>query len=441
MKKSFLNLLARAKNQQIRKVVANTFWLFAGRIVQMVVGLFVGVWVSRYLGVERFGLLSYSLAFVSLFSPFSKLGLSSLIVRNLTLQPEEKEQILGSAFWLQLLGAIAAIALMIACIFIIRRADYQTIGLVAILSLANVFRPFDVISVWFQSQVQSKYEVSAKKAAFLMVALAKTVLVSTGAPLFAFAVAYTAETAIGAFALMAAYRFKGHTIRMWQWSRPLAKKLIREGLPLTFTGLAVIVYMKIDQIMLGELSNDKAVGLYSSALRLSEVWYFIANAIATSLAPKIYEAKKVDDEALYYRRIELLLRLLAAIAIVIAVPMTFLSGRIILLLFGSDYAAAGPILSIHIWAALFVFMGVGASSWFIAEELANLNLRRTLIGAGVNIALNVFLIPRYGGQGAAIATVVSYAIASFLLNAADPRTFPIFRLQLRALTFRTSTFR
>jgi PST family polysaccharide transporter len=105
-------------------------------------------------------------------------------------------------------------------------------------------------------------------------------------------------------------------------------------------------------------------------------------------------------------------------------------------LYGKSYLAAGSILAIHIWASVFVFIGVGQGPWNITEGLIKLSLQRTLAGAIMNIALNIILIPRYGGIGAAIATVVSYATSAFFMNAFDKRTKKIYNIQMKALLFR-----
>jgi polysaccharide transporter, PST family len=417
----------------LRRIVVNTGWLFADRILRMGVGLMVGVWVARYLGVEQFGLFSYVAAFVALFSTLSTLGLPSLVIRSITHEPEQRATILGTTFWLQLAGGIITLFAAIGTMFILRHDDYRMLSLVAILASAAIFQAFETIDLWFQSQVQSKYTVFAKNTAFLIMAIVKVVLIQRHAPLLAFAGATLAEAAIGAIGLIIFYRFQGNSLLAWRWSLPLAKRLLRESWPLILSGFTIMIYMKVDQIMLGQMIGDQAVGIYSAATRISEVWYFIPTAIAASVAPGIYAAKQALDQSLYYRRIEQSLQVLSLIAILIAVPMTFASGRIVTGLFGPEYAAAGPILAIHIWAAWFVFTGVGTSSWFIAEGLIHLSFRRTLMGALINIGLNFLLIPAYEGVGAAIATVIAQAIASFFSNASHPQSRQIFWIQLRSL--------
>ena len=430
----FSKLIQLKKSDELHRIVTNTSWLFADRILRMGLGLFVGVWVARYLGVQQFGLLSYATAFVGLFSTFSDLGLSSLAIRAISSEPDQKDLILGTVFWLKLFGGIATLFLAVGFIFVFRQDDTLTIGIVAILASVGIFQAFDTIDIWFQSQLQSKYVVIAKNTAFIVITLIKIILIYIHAPLLAFAGTTLAEAGLGALGLIGVYKIKRHSLHLWRWSLPLAKTLLRESWPLILSGLTIMIYMKIDQIMLGEMISIQAVGLYSSATRISEVWYFIPTAIASSVAPSIYAAKKEKNEFLYYRRIEQLLRLLSLSAITIAIPMSFFSGIIMTVLFGNEYAASGPILAVHTWAALFVFMGIGTSCWFIAEGLNHLALSRTLLGVVINIILNFFLIPFYGGLGAAIATVISQAFAAFFGHAMNPKTRRIFQVQLKALS-------
>jgi PST family polysaccharide transporter len=398
----------------------------------MVVGLFVSVWVARYLGVEQFGLFSYATAFVALFSTLSTLGLPSLVIRTITHEPEKREQILGTTFWLQLFGGITALVLAVGTMSVLRQGDQLMLSLVSLLASASIFKAFETIDVWFQAQVQSKYAVLAKNTAFLTVTIVKVILINIQAPMLAFAGATLAEAILGALGLILAYRIQGYSLWLWRWSLSLAKMLLRESGSLILSGFTIMVYIRMDQLMLGEMLGDQAVGLYSSVVRITESWYFIPMALTSSVAPSIYKAKKELHESLYYRQIEQLLRVLSSIAILIALPMTFMSETIITHLFGNDYSAAGPILAIHIWASLFVFTGFGTSSWFIAEELTHLEFRRTLIGAIINVILNFVLIPAYGGVGAAIATVIAQAYAYFLSNALHPKTRKLFQAQLKS---------
>jgi len=426
------NLSKLKSHTKLRKVVSNTGWLFADRILRMGAGLLVGVWVARYLGTEQYGLFNYALAFISLFTPIFTLGLDDVVIRQLVKESSNKHEILGTTFSLKLLGGIASVLLAVGCIFLLEEKNTLTIWLVAILAMTGVFRTADTIDLWFQSQVQSKYTVVAKNIAYLLSTLLKVGLILTKAPLITFAWATLAEIVIGAIGLISIYQVKGFSkIWNWRWSLTTAKNLLRESFPLIFSGFAILIFMKIDQIMLGQMKGDSEVGIYSAAVRVSELWYFIPTAIVSSVSPSIYAAKEKSEHH-YYKRIGQLLRLLTYISLAIAIPMTFLSQNIVLMMFGSGYIEASPILAVHIWASLFVFMGVATLPWFIAEGLNHVSLGKTLLGAILNVILNFLLIPSYGGLGAAIATISSQAAAAFFSNAIDKRTRKLFQIQLQS---------
>ncbi|AVH63015.1 O-unit flippase [Nostoc sp. 'Peltigera membranacea cyanobiont' 213] len=416
----------------LRAIIANTGWLFADRILRMGASLVVGVWVARYLGVQQYGLFNYTLAFVSLFSPIFTLGLDDVVIRHIIRQSTNREEILGTTFWLKLLGGTASVLFAVSTMFFLGEHETLKISLVAILGMAGIFRATDTIDLWFQSQVQSKYSVIARNIAFLLNTVIKIVLILTKASLLAFAWVTLAEFAMSAIGLLIVYQVKGYSFWLWRWSLSTAKTLLKESLPLIFSGFAIMIFMRIDQVMLGQMIGNSEVGIYSAAVRVSEIWYFIPGAIVSSVAPSIYAAKE-KSESLYYQRIGQLLSLMTCISLGIALPMTFLSEKIIIVMFGSGYAEAGPILSVHIWTSFFVFMGLATSPWFIAEGLNHVSLGKTLFGAMLNIILNLFLIPKYGGLGAASATIISQAAATFICNAFDSRTQKIFKIQVRSL--------
>ena len=414
------------------QILANISWLFADRILRMGFGLIVGVWVARYLGVQQFGIVNYATAFVAIFNPLATLGLDVVVVRRLVADPAQQQQILGTSFWMRFVAGWLTWAIAIIGVYVLRPDDRTMIVTVTILGAASIFQSIDTIDLWFQSQVQSKYSVLAKNAAFLATASIKVGLIVIQAPLLAFVSLILLEAILGAVGLLVVYKKQGHLIKLWQWSRELARDLLRESLPLILSGLTIMIYMRIDQIMLGQMVGDKAVGIYSAATRISEVWYFVPMTVSSSVMPSIFKAKEIGEE-LYYQRIGNLNRGLVWLAIMVAIVMTFVAKPLILILFGDNYLESGTILAIHIWASVFVFTGVATSGWFIAENLTYLSLYRTLSGAIVNILLNIFLIPLYGGIGAAIATVIAQAVASLITNGINPKTRKLFRLQIRSL--------
>jgi O-antigen/teichoic acid export membrane protein len=137
--------------------------------------------------------------------------------------------------------------------------------------------------------------------------------------------------------------------------------------------------------------------------------------ITASLFPAILESKKQDEE-LYKRRMQRLYTFMFWLAFAITLPMSLLSDRLVVIIFGAPYQAAGQILMVQVWASIFVFWGVASSKWFLVEKLQVLALINTAFGAAVNLLLNYKLIPVFGMVGAAYATLISYAVAGYFMN-------------------------
>lgn len=214
---------------ELRAVINNTGWLFADRILRMGAGLVVGVWIARYLGVEQYGLLNYATAFVALFSPVATLGLDNVVIRHIVRDSSAKEKILGTTFWLKLVGGILALVLAIGSIFLLSDHEPLTVWLVVILGSTSIFQAFDTIDLWFQSQVQSKYTVIAKNTAFFLITLLKIILITIKAPLIAFAWITLGEFGFSAVGLAIIYRVKGYSLRLWHMSFPVARTLLKES--------------------------------------------------------------------------------------------------------------------------------------------------------------------------------------------------------------------
>jgi polysaccharide transporter, PST family len=418
----------------VSKILGNASWIVVEKLLRMVAGLFVGVWVARYLGPEQFGLLNYAMAFVALFVPLASLGLEEIVIREITQHPGEKHKLLGSAFSLKIAGGFLSLAIATLIIFI-SRSDSLSWQLVSIFAGIYIFQAFDVIIFWFHAQVQSKYVVLAGSTAFVITTILKIFLIQVKASLVAFAWISLGESIIIATVLILCYQTNDQSILNWKPEFQFAKQLIQKSCPMIFAGLANILYMKIDQVMLGQMLGDTAVGIYSVAVRISEVWYFIPLAIASSVTSNLIATRKESLDQ-YHRKIQTILNGVVMLAYLISIGMSFLAAPIILHLYGAAYTESIPILIVHIWASIFVFLGLIRGIWLIAEDLAVIYMKTTALGAAINIVLNLILIPRYAGLGAAIATVISYAVASYVSCLFYPRLRIIFRLMNRAITLR-----
>jgi O-antigen/teichoic acid export membrane protein len=416
-----------------RKYFANTSWLMGERILRMGVSLFVGIYVARYLGPERYGLLSYANSFVGIFLALATLGLDDVVVREIVKTPEQREKILGTSFLLKLVGTLLMwVAIFAAVPF--TENDLQTNILIIIIAFGAVFQAFNVIDLNFQAKVKSKYVVHAQFVQLIISSIVKIILVVNDAPLIWFASVYSLDVIVLAMGLVFAYLYNGENIFSWKWSFETSKYLLHDSWPLILAGVVVSVYMKIDQVMIKEMLGAKEVGLYAAAVKLSEAWYFLPMAIASSLFPAIINAKVYQKEV-YYQRLQKLYDLMVWIAIAIALPISILSSWIVELLYGNEYLESSSVLNIHIWSGIFIFLGVASSKYLIAENYIKKTFYRTFVGALLNIIMNYYLIGTMGIKGAAISTFVSHFFAAYFYDLLDKDLRKMFILKTKSLFF------
>jgi len=416
-----------------RKYFANTSWLMGERILRMGVSLFVGIYVARYLGPERYGLLSYANSFVGIFLAFATLGLDEIVVRELVKTPEQREIILGSSFLLKLVGTLIMWTAILTTVPFFEN-DLQTNLLITIISFGVVFQAFNVIDFNFQANVKSKYVVHAQFVQLIISSIVKIILIVNEAPLIWFASVYCLDAIVLAIGLVFVYFYNGENIFCWKWSFEKSKYLLHDSWPLILAGVVVSIYMKIDQVMIKEMLGAKEVGLYAAAVKLSEAWYFIPMAITSSLFPAIINAKHYQKED-YYQRLQILYDLMVWIALAIALPTAILSSWIVELLYGNEYLESSSVLIIHIWSGIFVFLGVASSKYLLAENYIKKTFYRTFVGALLNIIMNYYLIGIMGIEGAALSTFASHFFAAYFYDILDKDLRKMFILKTKSLFF------
>jgi O-antigen/teichoic acid export membrane protein len=418
----------------LSQIVGNIGWLSADQLVRLGLGVFIGVWIARYLGPAQFGALSYATAFVTIIGSFASLGLQGVVVRELIVQPGRETAILGSSLLLQFAAASTATVLSVLAVQWANAGDGVTIGLVSILALSLPFQSGAIVRYWFESKVLSRYVVWVENAVFVAVFLIKLLLIMTQASLMAFAWVVLVQSVLTAAGLGLLYVIKFHELGWWKPQLRECFRLLGRCWPLALSSIAIIIYTRTDQIMLDHMCGNSSVGIYAASLRLSEVWYTIPAIITGSLFPSIL-ALRAKNLALYRQHVLGLLKLLVAIAVLVAVVVSLAATPLVELLFGNGYEASADILRIQMWSGVFVFIGVASSSWLIAEGLQLHSFYRTACGASINVGANFILIPEYGPAGAAIATLVSQLVAAYLMDIVSPKTRDMFAMKTRAFMF------
>jgi len=398
----------------LHAIIHNTGWLLGDKALRLGLGLLVGAWVARYLGPSQYGELSYVLAFVAFFQTISLLGLNGVAIRDMARERNASPLILGTVFRLQLITGFLCWLAAIGSMALFRPGDTDTLILTAVVAGSLVFQAADTVDLWFQSQTQSKRTIMAKTIVYLLNSGVKVFLILAKAPLLYFAVAGLVEFILAAVALSLSYRMYPAPFR-WQWDMDWGKQLLKESWPYMLSGLAIMIYMRTDQIMIREMLGTHELGIFSAALPLSATWYFIPMMISQSAGPSIAK-KKQSDPSGYDRAIDRLFTMMWWIMLPLSATIALLSGPIVHLLYGEAYAASAGVLVVHVFANIPVALGVMQSIWILNEGKNTLALYKTVVGAVTNIGMNLVLIPKYGAVGAAIATVFSYMVSAVLSN-------------------------
>ncbi len=428
-------LKALTDHTGFRRYGANTLWVFGEKIIRMMISLWVGIWVARYLGPSEYGLLNYAQSFVGLFGAIAALGLEGIVIRELVNHPQQRDVLMGTTFWMKVGGSLLILPLL-AIALLFTSNDHASTLLIFVISFATIIQSFNVVDFYFQSKILSKYAVYSSSISLFISSVLKIVFILTHSPLIFFAWLIVFDSLIIALGYGYFYFYTRLSLKDWRFDRTLAKTLLHESWPYILSSMVISFYMRIDQVMIKEMMSANAVGQYAAAVRISEAWYFIPGVLATSLFPAIVNAK-THSMALYQQRLQKLYDFTIWLSIAVALMMTFLSDWMIHLLYGNAYYQSGTILMIHIWTGVFISMSIISGKWYVNEKLASLALYRNLSGAAVNVLLNFILIPLYGVIGVAFATLFSYIMASYLFDLFTPQTREVFYQKTKSLLFYT----
>lgn len=396
----------------LKRVLGNSIWQIGEKIITMLFSVVVTSIVARYLGVEQYGMINYIISTVMLFTAFSTLGMERITIKDILEKEDSKENILGTSLYIRIIGGIILLVISQITIYILNKKDIlaQILGL--IVGTSMLFRAFEVIEYYLQSQMKQKTISIVRFCATTLVAILRILVVVYDLGIIGFTATYLIESIVVALLLQRWY--KKHIKLRPKFSKAYAKKILSRCWYVAISGLMITLYMRIDQVMLGTMLNSKIEnGIYSAAVRIAEIWYFIPTAIVTAFQPMIVLSKK-NDEIQYNKNVQKLYDIISLISILFAIGISIFRKFIVLVLYGEEYYGAVDVLNISAWAGLFATLGTARSLWLVSENLQKYTLVYTIAGCIVNISLNYILIPQIGAKGAAIATLVSQFITNII---------------------------
>lgn len=414
------------------RFLSNTSWLVFDKIFHMGLSLIVTGMMSRYLGVSNFGMLNYGLAFIEIFTIVCKLGIDGIIVNELVKAEQKRGEILGTTLALRLVSSLLSLLAIGIFVKILNPGDGMIQMITMIQSISLLFVAVDTLDFYFQSRLESKYTAIAKSVSYPIVCLFRLLMIYFKANTEWFAWA-TVLDAVGIGIILLYFYYRHPQRQKLTCSVSMMKYLLSHSYHFILVNLLVTIYTQMDKLMVGSLSNQVEVGLYTAGMTVANLWIFVPNALIDSGRPVIMSLKANKEEADYEKRLLQLSAGIIWVSILAGIFFSIFGKFVILTIYGKDFLGAVSILLILIWSRLFSLMGALRSVWMLCEGMEKDIKYFIGLGAVINIGLNLLFIPKMGAVGAAIATLITEAVSSYVATGVCPKTRKLFRIYGKAL--------
>lgn len=430
-KKELANKIANTSANK-KRILSNVAWATGGKIVNMAGALFVAIVVARYLGPEQYGTMNYVISYVALFMVLSEFGLPNIEIRELAAHTEEKNEILGTCLGIRLCFAVITYTLIFVTL-LLSKTDSHTLLLILIYAFSLFSNVFTLVRNYFTSIVKNEYVVKSEIFRTLIGAVIKVMLVMLGSPLEWFIVAVLFDTVLVSSGYVLSYQRIVGKISDWRFERTRVKYLVSESFPLVLSGAAVIIYQRIDQVMIGNMIDKTSVGYFATAEKFLSLILFLPGILTQTITPILVKTKESNDIVRYERMKRQMVSIVVWCSIAMAFIVSASSYWLVRLTYGREYLMAVPVLQIMAWKTVGAALSSSSGQIIIMEHKQKWAVIRNGLACLTCIAMNYIMIPKYGIIGSAWVTIITIIVASYLSNIFIPPYHSIFRLQCYAL--------
>jgi O-antigen/teichoic acid export membrane protein len=393
------------KNAQIR----NILWMFIDKAFLLVGGFVVSVMVARYLGPENLGFISYGIALGGLAIAFTQWG-ANYTIFNVAAK-NEKLSILFISTTEKYRIYIYIIIFLIVNIWLYKFGGYTNDDflLISLVFLSQVFLGLDIYQYHYNARLTSKINAISSMIAKVISMAMRLYFALNEMNIFYFVIPFFIEGAIILIlrrnALLKIYTIKQKNYR---------NVFFQLGIPLVTTGVFVVIYTKINELMVGNIVSYEALGLYSVGLTLNYAWTFIPMSVGISLVSKVIQDIAIEDKIHGFAFVTVMSLLCGSPMLIM---VYFYSTEILKYTFGIQYESIDSILFIQALGCLFGTLG------FITNRVINsfpkggqYLLFKVTLSSIFMIGLSYFLVEKYGIIGASISFMVAELLNLTLFN-------------------------
>lgn len=408
-----------------KKFKINLSWLLFDKLFRASANIFLTVFLARHLGPDNFGILNYLLAILFLFVSISSLGVNPVLVNEIVKKRRNSMPSLINSYYLRFLISLISYFLFLLIIYTLNNnIIYHNYSL--ILGVIIILKSCEVLFSFFEAKSFSKYIVISQSVGFFISASIILFIVINAIDNIYIYYALVLDLVI-VFILINIFYFIYFKNHFYKFNFIIIKRLISKSLPVLISTLSILLYMRIDQIMIKEMINEYQLGIYSVSVRYIEIYHFIPKIIMISILPVILTSRN------YYVKLLGINSLMNKISLILIIFIFLSSDIVIPLIFSDTYIESINITKILSFSIFFVFLGVVNEHWYVTKNLQKFYALYVSFGALLNIILNYILISNFGLKGAAYATVLTYLIIIFFLDYFNKHTREVLKIKMLSM--------
>ena len=393
----------------MNRVAKNAFWIIGCRIVQSLLSLVVSMMSARYLGPSNYGVIQYASSLVTFVAPIMQLGFTSIIVNEFISKPDEEGQILGTSLLCCIGSALISMVGVVLFAASVNPGETETIAVCALMSLNLLFSALEMSQYWFQAKLLSKYTSVVSLVSYVFISGYKVYLLAAGKSVYWFAVSYALDIMLIAVSLLVIYKKIGG--KKLSFSLARAKNMFARSKYYILSGLMISIFTQTDRVMLEWMIDSAATGYYSAAVTCAGLATFVFAAIIDSGRPVVFSAYAKGREE-FEVTVKRLYCIVIYLSLAQCVLMALIPNFIVSLTYGKDYLPAASALKIVVWFTTFAYVGNVRNIWILAESKQRYQWCIDLSGAVTNVVMNLILIPLWGVNGAAVASLISQFVVN-----------------------------
>lgn len=391
-----------------RRLFANAVWRSSAIVGAKLMAFFFMILAGRWIGVERFGYLVFSLATCQIVFVIMDMGISLALVKTASQYPSKGSGWFESALRMRgytLPVGFGVLLLMLKVIDVPPEARWLVLALGLSTGTDAIGRLFSSMYVVAQDLRTDARATLVGRAVFFLFGVA---MIKAGGSIFWIGVAHLAGNMVTVWILSARAPIIATPRFVADKELDSTKQLLAVAWPLGLVDLFTVIYFRVDQLMLEHWSGAQAVGLYGAAYRLIETAMVLPAALLVAAFPEFVRAASSNHGL---RRDSLQVgSFLFAMALVGSVFGVMWAEPLCVMFFGPEFSGSGPLLRILLIALVLIYPNYLFTKLMVASGLQKKFMKIAMICAVFNVLANLLLIPGHGPVGAAWTTVATEVI-------------------------------